>query len=115
MHPRSFLGLAAFAAALALGADGAGAGSVEKGKTAFLQHGCWQCHGLQGQGASTGPKLGPDPIPLEAFTAFVRTTDRLMPPYMEAVLSNEELADIHAFLQSVPKPADPKSIPLLNP
>ena len=103
------------AAALALGADAAGAASVEKGKTAFLQHGCWQCHGFQGQGASTGPKLGPDPIPLEACTAVVRTTDRLMPPYMDAVLSNEELADIHAFLQSVPKPADPKSIPLLNP
>jgi mono/diheme cytochrome c family protein len=37
-----------------------------------------------------------------------------MPPYMEAILSNEDLADIHAYLESVPKPPDPKSIPLLN-
>ena len=37
-----------------------------------------------------------------------------MPPYTEAVLSNEELADIHAYLESIPKPADYKSIPLLN-
>jgi hypothetical protein len=44
----------------------------------------------------------------------VRSTDRAMPPYSEAVLSNEELTDIHAYLQSIPKPADYKSIPLLN-
>jgi len=79
-----------------------------------VQHGCWQCHGFQGQGGVTGPKLAPDPLPVEAFTAFVRTTDRAMPPYRESVLSNEELADIHAWLQSVPKPVDYKSIPLLN-
>jgi mono/diheme cytochrome c family protein len=44
----------------------------------------------------------------------VRTTDRAMPPYSEAVLSNEDLADIHAYLQSIPKPPDAKNIPLLN-
>ncbi len=99
--------------ALAL-AQGALAASAEKGKTAFVQHGCWQCHGFQGQGASSGAKLAPDPIALEAFTAFVRTSDRNMPPYSEAVLSNEDLADIHAYLQSIPKPPDAKSIPLLN-
>ena len=72
------------------------------------------CHGIAGQGGVTGPKLAPDPMPVEAFTAFVRTTDRAMPPYREAVLSNEDLADIHAYLQSIPKPADYKCIPLLN-
>src|SRR6516162_11457283 len=99
-------GLAALAAGLVLGGGGAFAASAEKGKTAFVQHGCWQCHGFQGQGGVTGPKLAPDPIAIEAFTAFVRNTDRAMPPYTEKVLSNEELADIHAYLQSVPKPAD---------
>src|SRR5262249_21034241 len=61
-----------------------------------------------------GPKLAPDPIPVETFTAFVRTTNRAMPPYSEAILSNDDLADIHAYLQTIPKPADHKSIPLLN-
>jgi mono/diheme cytochrome c family protein len=103
----------ALGAAVAL-AQPALAASAEKGKAAFIHHGCWQCHGFQGQGASTGAKLAPDPIPLEAFSAFVRTTDRLMPPYSESVLSKEDLADIHAYLQSIPKPPDPKSIPLLN-
>ena len=109
-------GLAALAAGLVLGCGGALAASAEKGKAAFIQHGCWQCHGMQAQGGVTGPKLAPDPIPLpiEAFTAFVRTTDRAMPPYMEAILSNDDLADIHAYLESIPKPSDAKSIPLLN-
>jgi hypothetical protein len=30
------------------------------------------------------------------------------------MLSNEDLADIYAFVQSIPKPANYKSIPLLN-
>ena len=34
---------------------------------------------------------------------------------LEAVLPNDDLADIHAYLQSIPKAADYKSIPLLNP
>src|SRR5436853_6141636 len=113
MRCARIIGSAVLAAGLALG-QAALAASAEKGKIAFVQHGCWQCHGFQGQGANTGPKLAPDPIPIEAFTAFVRTTDRAMPPYTEAVLSNDELANIHAYLLSIPKPADYKSIPLLN-
>ncbi len=107
------LGLAALAAGL-LGCGGALAASAEKGKSAFIQNGCWQCHGFQGQGTTAGPKLAPDPIASEAFTAFVRGSNRAMPPYQEAVLSNDALADIYAYLQSVPKPADYKSIPLLR-
>ena len=106
------VGLAALAAGVLFGAA-AFAASAEKGKTAYVQHGCWQCHGFQGQGGA-GPKLAPEPIAAEAFTAFVRSSNRAMPPYPEAVLSNEDLADIHAYLQSVPKPADYKRIPLLN-
>jgi ubiquinol-cytochrome c reductase cytochrome c subunit len=108
------LGLVAFAAGLVISQGAAHAASAEKGKAAYVQHGCWGCHGFQGQGGIAGPKLAPDPMPVEAFTAFVRTSNRLMPPYMEAILPNEDLADIHAYLQAVPKPADYKSIPLLN-
>ena len=108
------LGSAVLAAGLLLSSGDAIAASAEKGKAAFTQHGCWQCHGFQGQGGVTGPKLAPEPLPLETFTAFVRTSNRAMPPYPEAVLSNEDLADIHAYLQAIPKRADYKDIPLLN-
>ena len=104
---------ACFISGYLVGCGDAVAASAEKGKAAYIQHGCWQCHGIQAQGGP-GPKLAPDPIPIEAFTAFVRTTNRAMPPYSEAILPNDDLADIHAYLQTIPKPADYKSIPLLN-
>jgi ubiquinol-cytochrome c reductase cytochrome c subunit len=91
------------------------AGSADKGKTAFVKHGCWQCHGFVGQGGIAGPKLAPDPMPLEAMSAFVRNTRGGMPPYQGAILSDADLADIHAYLQSLPKARDYKSIPPLNP
>jgi ubiquinol-cytochrome c reductase cytochrome c subunit len=90
------------------------AASAEKGRQLFLKNGCWQCHGERGQGGVTGFKLAPDPIPFETLQNFVRTTNRNMPPYREEILSNDDLADIYAYLQSIPKGADPKSIPLLN-
>jgi mono/diheme cytochrome c family protein len=102
------------ALALVVGHGAALAASAENGKRAYMKAGCWQCHGTLGQGGVTGPKLAPEPMPQESFVAFVRTTNRQMPPYREPVLPNDDLADIYAYLQSIPKPADYKSIPLLN-
>jgi mono/diheme cytochrome c family protein len=112
---RRSIGLAAVAAGLVLGSGVALAqGDAAKGKEAYMKYGCWQCHGTIGQGSPiTGPKLAPEPMPLEAMSTFVRNSRRTMPPYREAVLPNADLADIHAYLSSVPKPADYKSIPLL--
>jgi hypothetical protein len=46
---------------------------------------------------------------------FVRMPARRMPPFRtERQISNAALSEIYAFLKSVPPPADPKSIPLLN-
>jgi len=104
-----------FVAALLLAPLAFAAGSAEKGKTAFVQHGCWQCHGFAGQGGVTGPKLAPNPLPLETMSAFVRNTRGGMPPYQKAILSEADLADIHAYLSSQPKAPDYKGIPLLNP
>jgi ubiquinol-cytochrome c reductase cytochrome c subunit len=113
------LALAVLAAGLGAGAllsdhRAALAASAEKGKDAYMKFGCWGCHGMVGQGGIAGPKLAPDPMPVEAFNAYVRTSNRAMPPYREAVLSNEDLADIYAYIQSIPKGPDHKSIPLLN-
>jgi mono/diheme cytochrome c family protein len=109
------IGLAAFAAGLVLSQASALAASAEKGMSAFLQHGCWQCHGYQGQGGVTGPKLAPNPIPFDTLSNFVRTTNRAMPPFSKDILSDEDLGDIYAYLQAIPKGPDPKDIPLLNP
>jgi mono/diheme cytochrome c family protein len=111
---RVMLALAAFAAGMVLGNAAGFAASAEKGKQAFLKHGCWQCHGERGQGGIAGKTLAPNPIPFETLETFVRTTNRAMPPFREEILSNDDLADIYAYLQSIPKTPDPKSIPLLG-
>lgn len=90
------------------------AGDAAKGKDKFVTHGCFQCHNYQGQGGDAGAKLAPKPMPFEALVNFVRTSNRQMPPYSEQILSNADLEDIYAYLQSIPAGPDPKSIPLLN-
>ena len=108
------LPLAALAAGWLMGGSFAFAASAEKGKDAFIKHGCWQCHGFSGQGGVAGPKLAPDPKPLESLSTFIRSSNGPMPPYSEKVISNEDVADIHAFLSSIPKAPDYKAIPLLS-
>jgi ubiquinol-cytochrome c reductase cytochrome c subunit len=106
--------LAAVAASVFFAQSNGFAASVENGKRVFMRVGCWQCHGTVGQGGVTGPKLAPGPIPLDALSAFVRSTNRAMPAYREQVLSNEDLADIYAYLQSIPKGPDSANILPLN-
>jgi len=90
-------------------------GDAVNGKRVYVADGCYQCHGYVGQGSRpTGPHLAPKPVPYEGFAAQVRHPVNTMPPYTTVVLSDQELADIYAWLQSIPKPADYKSIPLLN-
>jgi mono/diheme cytochrome c family protein len=89
------------------------AGDAARGKKLYNDIGCWQCHGYSGQGGA-GAKIAPDPLPLAGFTRYVRKPVNAMPPYSEKVVTDAQLADIYAFLKSVPKPPDAKSIPLLN-
>ena len=89
------------------------AGSADDGKAAFIKHGCYECHGFAGQGGA-GKTLAPNPLPFEAFSAIVRNSNNAMPPYQKAILSDTDLASIYAYLRSIPKAPDYKSIPLLN-
>lgn len=93
--------------------DGAPAGSVENGKKLYTQYGCYQCHGYAAQGG-VGPRLAPRPLVYAAFTKYIRQPSGEMPPYTVKVLSNSQLADVYAFLRSVPPPPPVESIPLLR-
>ncbi|MBZ5632496.1 MAG: cytochrome c [Acidobacteriia bacterium] len=90
------------------------AGNPANGKTLFTKYGCFQCHGTQGQGTTAGARLAPKPIALAALIAYVRGPKGQMPPYTGKVVSDAELADIRAYLASIPEPPPAKSIPLLN-
>jgi mono/diheme cytochrome c family protein len=96
---------------------GAVAASAENGKTAFIKNGCFECHGTVGQGSvqtSGGRVLTNTKLPYDGFAGYVRSTNRQMPPYSEQILSDGDLADIYAYLTSLPKTPDFKTIPLLN-
>jgi mono/diheme cytochrome c family protein len=103
------------AASAAQKADNAPTGNGKNGKAIYTADGCYECHGREAQGgAGTGPKLGPAPIPYSAFAYQVRSPRDQMPPYTSKVLSDAELADIYAFVQSLPQPPKVDSIPLLK-
>jgi ubiquinol-cytochrome c reductase cytochrome c subunit len=91
------------------------AGDVANGKTLYAQVGCYQCHGLAGQGAQmTGPRVSRTEFPFEGFLYQLRHPAGQMPPYEAAVLSDQEAADLYAYLRQMPAPRDPRSIPLLK-
>jgi ubiquinol-cytochrome c reductase cytochrome c subunit len=77
---------------------------VDRGKATFMRVGCYQCHGREAQGASTGPRLGPNPLPLAPFTRAVRTPRNDMPPYSAKILSDADLADVYAFVAARARP-----------
>jgi mono/diheme cytochrome c family protein len=92
------------------------AGNVETGKKIFIKDGCYECHGREGQGApqASGPRIGPSQRFIRPFIKYVRQPTGQMPPYTSAVISDQELADIYAYLQSRPMATSSKDIPLLN-
>src|ERR1700730_8065812 len=91
------------------------AGDAADGKRIYLADGCELCHGTVGQGGrGTGPHLAPSPLPYEAFAGQVRHPANAMPPYTTIVLSDRDLADIYAYLLTIPPLVDPKSAPILD-
>ena len=91
------------------------AGNAENGKKLFMSDGCYECHGREAQGSTaTGPRLAPRPIAFAALSKYVRQPTGQMPPYTSKVVSDADLADIYAFLQSRPAPPALESIQLLK-
>jgi mono/diheme cytochrome c family protein len=107
------------AAAVALLGDLASAqdaprGDAAKGRDLYLAIGCSNCHGTVGQGARGIVRLSqPRPMPYGAYLSQLRQPTGDMPPYVEAVVPAQAAADIYAFIQTLPQPADVRSIPLL--
>ena len=79
-------------------------GEAARGQQVFVKTGCYQCHGYEAQGASTGPRLGPEAVSYARFVSYVRKPTGDMPPYTPKVLSDAQLADVYAFVISRAKP-----------
>jgi len=99
--------------AAALAQNNAPAGNADNGKRLFMRNGCYECHGTMAQGG-TGPHLAPRPLQVAALTAYVRKPGPGMPPFSAKVMSDADVADVRAFLATLPEPPPVKDIALLN-
>jgi mono/diheme cytochrome c family protein len=88
-----------------------------EGKRLYLADGCFLCHGRAGQG---GAMNGPAPIlaktamPFEGFVGQLRQPQSDMPAYAEIVMSQKQIADIYAFLQTLPGPRPTKDMAIFK-
>jgi ubiquinol-cytochrome c reductase cytochrome c subunit len=109
------MGAAAVVLAPATAQSTAPAGNATHGKELFALDGCYECHGYQGQGGGVdGPKLAPDPPPFALIARVLRKPLDRMPVFTRNVLSDSDIADIYAYLQSIPKAKPVEDIPLLR-
>lgn len=71
---------------------------AQLGEQLFVTEGCASCHGLDGRGGIIGPSI----IGTKAEKLRVETLvgPKGMPPYAASALSDQELADIAAFLNA---------------
>src|ERR1051326_4473399 len=93
------------------------AGDPANGKLIYAKMRCFTCHGRAGQGGAfnyPAPALAAIELPVEAFQAFLREPANDMPAYSPALLSDQEAADMWAWLHSLPGRKPAKEFPLLN-
>src|SRR5271170_7470913 len=111
--------------AAAFGAGGSGVmlaqdapkGDAGNGKRIYLADGCFTCHGRSGQGGAyngPAPILAHTALPFDGFKGQVRDPVNDMPAYSDAVLSDKDIADIYAFVESLPGARSAKDIAILN-
>jgi mono/diheme cytochrome c family protein len=92
-------------------------GDAAKGKRVYLAIGCFTCHGRSGQGGAyngPAPALARTGLPFDGFKGQIRDPSNDMPAFSDAVLSDKDIADIYAFVESLPGPRSPKDIPILK-
>jgi mono/diheme cytochrome c family protein len=107
---------AGFCSSVVLAQD-APPGDVGNGKRVYLATGCFTCHGRAGQGGAyngPAPVLAKTALPFEGFKMQVRNPSNDMPAYSEPVMSDKEIADIYAFVQSLAGRRNAKDIAILN-
>ncbi|HYK80266.1 MAG TPA: cytochrome c [Micropepsaceae bacterium] len=105
-------------AALSFGtamAQDAPKGDAKAGLANFRKFGCYSCHGIVGQGTlRDGPRLNAAALGYPAMLAQLRTPRYEMPAYTAVQVPDSGVADIYAYLSSLPKAPDAKSIKALQ-
>src|SRR5947209_20397350 len=98
-------------------AQDAPSGDLDNGRRVYLATGCFTCHGRAGQGGAyngPSPAVAKTAMPFEGFKMQLRNPSKDMPAYSAPVMSDQEIADIYAFMQSLPGRRDAKGIAILG-
>ena len=84
-------------------------GSAVAGKKAYIDYACYYCHGTVGQGSlpAVGVRIARVPRSFDSFRNYVRRPAGRMSSYPAGVISDGTLADIYAYLRSLPDAARP--------
>ncbi len=81
-------------------------GNPKNGKIIFRKEGCNNCHGSDGEGHSgpdvdgSVPSIASTTLALPVFIQLVRKPKNQMPPFGKHQVSDHDLTDVYAFLQS---------------
>jgi mono/diheme cytochrome c family protein len=81
-------------------------GNAEAGRVFWQEQLCQYCHGTVG-GGGWGPDLAGRALTLAQFTRAVRQPWGLMPSYATTQVNDQAMADLHAYLSALPRPANP--------
>jgi mono/diheme cytochrome c family protein len=90
------------------------AGDTPNGKRLFVRDGCYECHGYAGEGGAAGARIAAIGLNAQGLIRYVRAPGGQMPAYTDKVITDQELTDVWAYLQIMPKAKPAKDIPLLN-
>jgi mono/diheme cytochrome c family protein len=90
--------------------DGAAlTGNADAGKVhyTFGNTSCSNCHGVNGEGAFAPGLAGRPELSYERFRSYVREPKGRMPAYPDTELTDQEIADMVVYFQSLPKGEKP--------
>jgi mono/diheme cytochrome c family protein len=87
---------------IVLSACGAPAsGNPEEGKKWYMMNNCGSCHGLHGNDGRS-PSIAGISMSYGSFVKKLRKTDApIMPPFPASKISEQDAADIYAYLKSL--------------
>ena len=77
-----------------------GRAAADAGERLYDEH-CRQCHGTEGRGTTRGPSLVPFDWSYADALELIRRPVCNMPPIPEAELSDQQVAQIVAYLKSI--------------
>jgi mono/diheme cytochrome c family protein len=78
-------------------------GDAQVGGELFIANGCNLCHGDSGEG-NIGPTIAQTGFTLDKVIAQYRNPRGFMPPFLESQVSDAQVEDIYAWLQTQPLP-----------